>query len=86
MQKHSKIYFNHYGYGEQDYIICEVENCFSQANSIHHIKKRSQGGTNDIFNLIALCAEHHHKTEHNKEFNQILKDKKDAEFNRKTTS
>ena len=36
---------------------CEV--CGKKAIDPHHIKYRSQGGDNDINNLIALCRECH---------------------------
>ena len=26
---------------------------------VHHLRRRSQGGTNDLTNLFALCAAHH---------------------------
>ena len=78
-KKHTKIYFEHYNYGEQDFIKCEF--CPKRANSIHHIKKRSRGGTNDIWNLIALCQPHHHKADNDEIFNNELKERKNIEFN-----
>jgi len=74
MQRHIKIYLNHYGYGMDDRIACEV--CDSIAVDIHHIKFRSQGGGDDIENLIALCRECHTKAHNSKEFNQKLHDRK----------
>ena len=53
MQKHTKIYMQFFGYGEQDIILCE--RCHRQATDIHHIIYRSQGGGDNIENLIALC-------------------------------
>ena len=47
----------HYNIGEQDIIKCGM--CGGIAVDIHHIKYRSQGGTDDIDNLIALCRRHH---------------------------
>lgn len=32
--------------------------CFG-ALHVHHIKRRSQGGTDDPWNLVALCPVHH---------------------------
>ena len=57
MTAYKKKYLKHFNYGEQDFIPCEV--CGSVANDIHHINYRSQGGTDDIENLMALCRYHH---------------------------
>lgn len=81
MKIHVKTYFNHFGYGEEDVILCEV--CKKQAKEIHHIHFKKMGGQktyeykgktydiNDIRNLIALCVPDHqkaHKYEHDKGF------------------
>lgn len=57
MKKYVKIYTQHFGYGEQDIILCEV--CGKQAVDIHHIKYKSQLGGDNIENLIALCRNCH---------------------------
>lgn len=57
MKPHVKNYMKHHGFGEQDIIYCE--NCGRIAVDIHHIVFRSQGGTDDASNLIALCRECH---------------------------
>lgn len=58
-----------------DYIHCEV--CGSTAVDIHHITHKSQGGSDEYENLIALCRGCHNKA-HNKagckEFQSRLKD------------
>jgi len=59
MQKHVKIYMKHYGYSEAETILCQ--NCEAQAVDIHHIKFRSQGGSDEVSNLIALCRNCHEK-------------------------
>lgn len=64
MQKHVKIYMKHYGYGEQDIVLCQ--NCEAIAVDIHHITFRSQGGEDKIGNLIALCRNCHDKAHRRK--------------------
>jgi len=58
MKKHVKVYMKHFGYGEEDVIMCEMGN-FCPATDIHHILFKSQGGTDEIGNLVALCRECH---------------------------
>ena len=60
LQKHTKIYFQHFGYSPGDFIPCEV--CGAVANDIHHIQARGMGGSKNadrIENLMALCRKHH---------------------------
>jgi len=57
MKKHVKLYMEHFGYGEQDFIPCEL--CQSPANDIHHGQYKSRGGKDEIKNLMALCRRHH---------------------------
>jgi len=59
MQKHTKNYLKHHGFGEQDMILCEK--CGFIAVDIHHKVKRSRGGTDEADNLIALCRDCHNK-------------------------
>lgn len=54
---YKKKYLKHFGYGEQDFVPCEV--CGSQAADVHHINYKSRGGDNNITNLMALCRHHH---------------------------
>lgn len=60
MKKHTKIYLDYFGYGEEDFIPCEV--CTKKAVDIHHIVARGMGGSKEkdnIQNLMALCRECH---------------------------
>lgn len=41
----------------RDHNRCQV--CGREATSLHHIRYRSQGGKNDVENLVCLCTEHH---------------------------
>lgn len=68
-----KIYMEYFGYGEQDMIPCEW--CGRRAVDVHHIQKRSQGGKNDIENLVGLCREHHDMAEDFPVFNEKVKEK-----------
>jgi len=63
MQRHTKIYLKHFGYGEQDFISCE--HCGKKAVDIHHIIYRSRGGGDNVENLIALCRECHEMAHEN---------------------
>ena len=56
MTPHCRIYFDYFGYGEQDVILCEV--CGAKAVDIHHIRGRGKG-RDVIGNLMALCRLHH---------------------------
>jgi len=59
MQKHTKNYIEHHNIGEQDIVLCEE--CGAVAVDIHHKIKRSQGGSDEVDNLIALCRKCHSK-------------------------
>ena len=76
MKKHTRIYLKHFGYGEQDFIPCEM--CSSRAVDVHHIEARGMGGskTKDyIENLAGLCRNCHNQAERNPEFNKKVKAK-----------
>ena len=38
---------------------CEFGHCRAEATEVHHIRRRSQGGGNELSNLIDLCNGHH---------------------------
>lgn len=56
MNNHCKVYYNHFGYGEQNFVPCEV--CGAKAVDIHHITGRGKG-KDVISNLMALCRKCH---------------------------
>lgn len=60
MKKHTKIYLDYFGYDEGDYIPSEMSG--KPANGIHHIKLKSQGGKDEIENLIALTQDEHDRS------------------------
>lgn len=75
MQKHTKIYMEYFGYGEQDYIPCEL--CSERAVDVHHIDNRAMGGSalkDYIENLAALCRRCHTKAEADPQLNARLAD------------
>jgi 5-methylcytosine-specific restriction endonuclease McrA len=61
MKSYTKIYLNHFGFGIEDFVPCEI--CGNRAVDIHHIIARSRDKSliNDITNLMALCREDHQK-------------------------
>lgn len=56
MQRHVKVYMDHFGYGIDDFIPCEA--CGAKSVDIHHIFGRGKG-KDVIDNLMALCRDHH---------------------------
>ena len=74
MKKHTKIYFDYFGYDKTDFIACEV--CGSKSVDIHHLDAKGMGGSklkDYIENLIAVCRDCHIKCHDNKEFNNNAK-------------
>ena len=57
MKRHIKNYLKEHGYSMQDVILCE--RCGFIAVDIHHIIYKSQGGSDEVENLIALCRDCH---------------------------
>lgn len=60
MKPHVRIYLRHFGYGETEFIPCEI--CGSKAVDVHHINGRCKG-CDTIQNLMALCRDCHNKAE-----------------------
>lgn len=60
MRKHTKIYFDYFGYCKEDFVCCEV--CGAKGQDIHHIFARGMGGSKNadtIDNLMAVCRSCH---------------------------
>ena len=57
MSKHVDNYHKARGIYKGEFIPCEV--CGAIAVDIHHVLFKSQGGTDDIENLVALCRYDH---------------------------
>lgn len=76
MQNHVKNYFEAYGYGEQDIILCE--RCKAVAVDIHHIVYRSEAPNHELLdhpvNLIAVCRSCHEYYHSDKSNRQELAD------------
>ena len=73
MKGHVRIYFEHFGHGIDDIILCE--SCYMKADDIHHLKYRSQGGKDEISNLMALCRDCHndaHNEVHDRKYYQDI--------------
>ena len=76
MKRHTRIYFDFFGYDENSYIPCEV--CGVKAVDIHHIQARGLGGNpkgdkDNIENLVALCRKDHEKYGDKKIFKDWLR-------------
>ena len=57
MKKHIEVYTKYFSIGPEDVVLCE--HCRKVAHAIHHIVFKSQGGTDEIENLIALNMDCH---------------------------
>ena len=62
MKKHTKIYFNYFGFQIPEDASCEI--CGSRCNDVHHIEARGMGGNPSgdkdvIENLMGLCRDCH---------------------------
>ena len=71
MIAYKKVYIDYFDYCVQDVILCE--RCSNIAVDIHHLTFKSQGGKDEISNLMALCRCCHDKAHSDKEFNETLK-------------
>lgn len=70
MQRHVRNYYDALGLAECDLIYCEI--CGAVATDLHHVKYRSEGGSDHYDNLVALCRPHHDFAHKHKDTQQIL--------------
>jgi len=56
---HKQVYMKELNICREEVVLCEV--CGAVACDVHHILFKSQGGTNEIHNLIALDRNCHDK-------------------------
>ena len=83
---YKKIYLDHFGYTEADWIPCEI--CRKTAVDIHHIKARGMGGSKKadfIENLMALCRSCHIKYGDKKQYVEFLIEKHNALLQRNSS-
>lgn len=73
MQKHVKIYKQHFGISMQDAEFVPCTGCGQQSVDIHHLLPRSLGGDNDIENLCAVCRRCHDRAHTFPSYNEYLK-------------
>ena len=69
MQKHVKVYMNHFGIGETDVWRCEACGREFQINNglnIHHIYGRIGQEADAITNIMCLCVKCHERAHHSK--------------------
>jgi len=73
MLPHVKNYFNHFSYGIDDIILCEV--CDSKSVDLHHIERRRKGSKklDEVENIIALCRDCHNKAHSGKLNKELLR-------------
>lgn len=45
--------------GGQCEVVIDGYRCPDRLDQVHHIRRRSQGGTDDVSNLLAVCSAHH---------------------------
>jgi ribosome-binding protein aMBF1 (putative translation factor) len=84
LRKHTKIYFDYFGFGIDSYVPCEM--CGSRAVDIHHIERRGMGGGDKdyIENLMAVCRPCHVKYGDKKHYMETLKTRHNEYISAKT--
>lgn len=78
MKRHTKIWMDAMGYGEGDFMECEMQLCSAEAVDVHHIEPRGMGGDptgkRDVpENLMGLCRHHHEEAERKVMSKEVLK-------------
>ena len=58
MKPYIKNYTEYFGIGEQDVVPCEVCN-MARMVDVHHLRYRSEGGSDKVENLIGVCRHCH---------------------------
>jgi len=77
---YKKVFAKFWGYGGQ-HLPDTCWGCYNEPPvDIHHLEGRGMGGDpkgrkNNIRNLIALCRKCHQRTDVDKEFNEMLKER-----------
>jgi hypothetical protein len=75
MKKHTKLYYDSFGYAGDEFIACEV--CGARAVDIHHISCRGMGNSQKeerIDNLMAVCRKCHIEYGDKKQYIEMLYD------------
>jgi 5-methylcytosine-specific restriction endonuclease McrA len=72
MQKHVRNYLDYFNYSPEEIILCEV--CGKRGVDLHHIIYRSQGGSDDVDNIICLSRDCHTKAHNNELTKEYLKE------------
>lgn len=81
MKKYVSNYLKYFGYKLQSDINCTV--CRLPAVDLHHIQYKSQGGGDEVNNIVSLCRTCHekaHKGVLTREYLQDLQDNKIAKY------
>ena len=86
MKRHTRTYFDYFGYDVSSFIPCEV--CGDKAVDLHHIERKGMGGNpsgdkDHISNIIALCRKHHEQMGDKKQYKDYLREVHQCTMNEK---
>lgn len=62
-KNYKEAYYKYYGLDKCDFLACKI--CGAEATQLHHLKYRSQLGSDHPLNLIPLCFKHHYEHHNN---------------------